>query len=902
MLHCLTEPGAPGSYGYFRPGTRTPLFPRQGADRGGGGGAIAFDAGTLTSGEDAFVEFNTCEAGMTGVEVEFEFDRPHFISRIVVEHIPDPDVIIPTRQFGNFTVWSETPRGWRFQGQYRRAAGSGSATASPIEAMNVEMTEGETGAVLYDTPLTLDNLCFEAQRIRVGLYGIAHNIAIRSVHVFGMQTESMRPLIKPRTLALPKGASTPFLLSRISAIRVEESLGRTGRVAAEFLADEVTGFTGTRPEIATGNDAAEVVFEASAARIEESDEGYAVEITADGITARVGSPRAAMYAAGTLADMIERDESGEWSIPPAVIEDAPFLGIRGVHIYLPHRDEFPFIKRLLRTFAASGKLNTIIWEVAAGMQFERHPEISEEWAKSRDVQTAYYKRHVEEMLSGGAEMTRADTPDHIPVAGGEPLTKDEVRELVQDARDCGFEIIPEIQSLSHCMWLLVSHPELAEAPGQPFPGTMCPSNEKTYEILFDCAEEIIEVFEPTQVNIGHDEIRHMAECPRCKGQDPVDLLERDVLRFYEFYKARNLGVWMNGDSMVWEHNGSGQHFEEHTSNAIFHTERLGPIGERLPRDIGITNWSWPISENADKRIHELGYRQKYMNMSRTAPDFRRRVKEYGILGACAAPWSLICEDHLAEGPFSDMLLCGQMLWHGDDSRQSIALDRRKLHQFSARMRRRMGVELPSLRARRDQFRTVSLHDVAAVEKVSHATQYLGFDLSWASAGLHDVWPGPFEIGENVVLVESAALLNPGGNDRVTGIAVNASARSVIFLHAATGEVPSRRHYDLVVTSGVMKLQVTLGHYIVHYSDGSREEIPIDYGRNIAAWTDAEAARTFYWAPPAVTGMTRAGTPGALGASEWINPTPQKSIDTIDLVASDEAGAAGILLAALTVVG
>ena len=110
---------------------------------------------------------------------------------------------------------------------------------------------------------------------------------------------------------------------------------------------------------------------------------------------------------------------------------------------------------------------------------------------------------------------------HTELAGGSYLTKDEVRGIVQYAKARGMNVIPEVQALSHAYYLTVSHPEIAEMSFDIFPDTYCPSNEKSYELYFEVADEVLEVFEPNTVSIGHDEIRVLGWCDKCKEKSGV---------------------------------------------------------------------------------------------------------------------------------------------------------------------------------------------------------------------------------------------------------------------------------------------------------------------------------------------------------------------------------------------
>ena len=81
-----------------------------------------------------------------------------------------------------------------------------------------------------------------------------------------------------------------------------------------------------------------------------------------------------------------------------------------------------------------------------------------------------------------------------------------------------------MQSLSHCDYLVIPHREIAEHPDDPYPDSYCPSNPRSYELLFDVIDEVLDVFKPQTVNIGHDEWYSAGFCPECRKKDASDLL------------------------------------------------------------------------------------------------------------------------------------------------------------------------------------------------------------------------------------------------------------------------------------------------------------------------------------------------------------------------------------------
>jgi hypothetical protein len=192
---------------------------------------------------------------------------------------------------------------------------------------------------------------------------------------------------------------------------------------------------------------------------------------------------------------------------------------------MPARHQIDDFKRLIDMMAFI-KMNTVILEVGGGMEYEKHPEINEAWVKFCKTIKAFPGLNGYKSFQGSDFYWKDSI--HTELCDGSYLTKREVRDLVDYCKSRGMDVIPEVQGLSHCYYLTMAHPEIAELRDDPFPDTYCPNNEKSYELYFDVAEEVIEVFEPTTVSIGHDEIRVLGWCDKCKDKSGEELVGGDI--------------------------------------------------------------------------------------------------------------------------------------------------------------------------------------------------------------------------------------------------------------------------------------------------------------------------------------------------------------------------------------
>jgi hexosaminidase len=211
----------------------------------------------------------------------------------------------------------------------------------------------------------------------------------------------------------------------------------------------------------------------------------------------------AFYGVQSLRQLVERGHGR--SIQAVQVRDWPHKSFRGIKLYLPGRENFAFFKRFLRDFMALYKYNKLIVELNAAMRLDRHPELNTGWAEmARDL--IYSRRD----RSTGPNGEYQDSTHHDTGDGG-ILEKAEVADMVRWATEYNIEVIPELPSLTHSYYLLTSHRELAEIPDAEWPDTYCPSNPKSYELLFDVFDEYIDVMKPKLIHVGHDEWRMPCE-------------------------------------------------------------------------------------------------------------------------------------------------------------------------------------------------------------------------------------------------------------------------------------------------------------------------------------------------------------------------------------------------------
>jgi hypothetical protein len=152
--------------------------------------------------------------------------------------------------------------------------------------------------------------------------------------------------------------------------------------------------------------------------------------------------------------------------------------------------------------------------------------------------------------------------------------------------------------------------------------------------------------------------------------------------------------------------------------------------------------------------------------------------------------------------------------------------------------------------------------------------YTSNDLSRLPRGIHKLGETYFRIGEEMVHVQGR--MRTDLPQSVKGIAVGARGRVLHFLHAA----------QYAAEPGEM-----IGAYVVHYADGTSEQIPLVCGRHLVDWwafdrsssepTEAKVA----WTGSNDNTDQNKGLKIRLFDFAWTNPHPEKEIATLDVLSA-----------------
>jgi hexosaminidase len=211
------------------------------------------------------------------------------------------------------------------------------------------------------------------------------------------------------------------------------------------------------------------------------DESYRMEVSPEGATIKAPTVTGALRGMETFAQSVDRSPDG-FEAHAVHIEDRPSFQWRGLMLDVSrHWMPLPVILRNLDAMAAV-KLNVFHWHLSDDQGFRVE------------------SRRFPKLQGLGSD--------------GHFYTQEEVRRVVEYARDRGIRVIPEFDMPGHTTSWFVGYPELASAPGPYqierkwgiFQPTIDPSREQVYAFLDQLIGEMAALFPDQFFHIGGDEV------------------------------------------------------------------------------------------------------------------------------------------------------------------------------------------------------------------------------------------------------------------------------------------------------------------------------------------------------------------------------------------------------------
>ncbi len=264
---------------------------------------------------------------------------------------------------------------------------------------------------------------------------------------------------------------------------------------------------------------------------------YTIDVTKNGVSINSNFNEPAFHAMQTFFQLIPIDPKAKKEIPFVSIFDHARFNYRGMHFDVSrHFSAVPFVKKYI-DYLAYHKLNKFHWHLTDDqgwrIEIKKYPELTSVGSKRNGTIIGRYP---------------GKGSDNTPYGDGFFYTQEEIKEVVQYARERFIEVIPEIEMPGHGSAAIAAYPWLSCFPTKPteipanmisqksideqkngriklvqetwgvFDDIFCAGNDSVFTFLQNVVDEVMQLFPSKYFHIGGDEApkTHWKQCPRCQ--------------------------------------------------------------------------------------------------------------------------------------------------------------------------------------------------------------------------------------------------------------------------------------------------------------------------------------------------------------------------------------------------
>ncbi len=334
------------------------------------------------------------------------------------------------------------------------------------------------------------------------------------------QSKGLSERLIPLPVSIKEGAGN-FVLNNKTSIHILSSDASVRRVG-DFLSQQLktTGFN--VPVIKASSQTSNAISLSLIKDASLGDEGYKLDVSANTVNISANKPAGLFYGMQTLIQLMPKEieskhavKNMSWKIPACSITDYPRFGWRGLMFdvarhFFTKAEVKQYIDEMVKY-----KYNLLHWHLTDDegwrIEIKSLPKLTEvgAWNVKR---VGYFGTF------------QPPSPDEPRTYGGF-YTQDDIKEIVQYAKDRFVNILPEVDVPGHSLAAIAAYPELSCSTGQgPKPevssgqnikdwsthtalidDNLCPANENVYEFLDKVLTEIAQLFPFEYIHMGGDE-------------------------------------------------------------------------------------------------------------------------------------------------------------------------------------------------------------------------------------------------------------------------------------------------------------------------------------------------------------------------------------------------------------
>lgn len=295
---------------------------------------------------------------------------------------------------------------------------------------------------------------------------------------------------------------------------------------AKYMNVKISGALGfnLKSKVGNGNGINLIVFDEKDASL--GDEGYKLEVTKKNIRITANKANGIFYGLQTLLQMLPPQIKSktlqaaiQWNIPCAEISDKPRFPWRGLMLDVSRHF---FTKEEVKTYIdqlAEYKMNVFHWHLTDDqgwrIEIKSLPNLTKKGAWRAERVGDWWQREPQQK--------------NEPTTYGGFYTHEDIKEVVQYAKERFVEIVPEIDVPGHSLATIAAYPEISCTQtvknvnvGNKFytvdENSLCVGNEQTFEYLDKIFTEVAALFPSEYIHVGGDECfkGFWSKCPKCQ--------------------------------------------------------------------------------------------------------------------------------------------------------------------------------------------------------------------------------------------------------------------------------------------------------------------------------------------------------------------------------------------------
>ncbi|MBQ9447438.1 MAG: beta-N-acetylhexosaminidase [Victivallales bacterium] len=611
-----------------------------------------------------------------------------------------------------------------------------------------------------------------------------------------------------------------------------------------------------KAEASKDGEKAHITLELTKTDVPESEQGYTLDVTSDGISIKSRSPQGLFYGCQTFVNLLTNN-IGRAFIPCCRIEDWPDLEYRGAFLDIRSmkNSEVDAYCRLIDVFG-SLKLNVMETSFSANLPFENDPFTEQK----------------------------------------EKLTRESIEKIKARAKANYIEIIPHLQVISHEQWLRTHPKYLTDITAIPsYPGkhnsmwnnTICFAKPLGRQLTDLAIRETVKLLKPKHFHICMDEfvLCKWQKCNTCKDGHTLQQLLDEVDHNIQLVKSLGVQPIIYHDQLIAARNGN--------------VEMSEALMKAVPRDVVMSIWDYaekPRAEQFDE-FRKQGFGDRvgvsFCHRLTNTMTMPLMAKKLDGIGAILTYWGWLRQYFFNETQVNPHAAAGTAItaeyaWHCTDDTPITALTWDPAFEMCKRLRGASSMKRPAVN------RAAIPIESACNARIGDDYNFPIFKASDAMAVAEDLKNSrePFQ----VALTEDgglAAMTVSGGDDiyckEPLTVPVNGKLAGITLL--LTGGLPDNpQAYDYYHARDLPKV----ADFIVTYANGKTVEKPIRYRLEFNNWNaQASGFRSRF----VLRGNDSEGHNYAFYAFDWSNLNFQEPVASFTVKPVNAGGVALAVLAA-----